>query len=178
MKADWLQYGNESHLVPTDEFDKVLNINLKGYFLCAKVRIGPVNRCGGSLGLLPLNHRPAFQKGIAHFQKGIAHFLSRPGGGSIVFDSSVHQIIPKPTYLGYACSKAAIGHMTSTLALEYAGNDQISAHSFTKPRDWAHCLQKSRFTATCALQPHTNLSTQPSPHKPLPSPATGHRPNH
>ena len=52
MKADWLQYGNESHLVPTDEFDKVLNINLKGYFLCAKVRIGPVIRCGGSLGLL------------------------------------------------------------------------------------------------------------------------------
>lgn len=83
-----VQYANESHLAPTEEFEKVISINLKGYFICAKA--------------------------------GIKHFLSRPGGGVIVFDSSVHQIIPKPTYLGYACSKAAIGHMTSTLALEYA----------------------------------------------------------
>ena len=29
----------------------------------------------------------------------IRHFLSRPGGGAIVNCSSVHQIIPKPTYL-------------------------------------------------------------------------------
>ncbi len=173
MKADWLQYGNESHLVPTDEFDKVLNINLKAYFLCAKVRIGPVNRCGGSLGLLPLNHRPAFQKGIAHFQKGIAHFLSRPGGGSIVFDSSVHQIIPKPTYLGYACSKAAIGHMTSTLALEYAGKIR-SAPTASQSREIGHIACRK----ADLLPPVPSSLTQTSPHKPLPSPVTGHRPNH
>jgi hypothetical protein len=73
MKADWLQYGNESHLVPTDEFDKVLNINLKGYFLCAKVRIGPVIRCGGSLGLL-LRSR----KGLLIFRKGLLIFYRAP----------------------------------------------------------------------------------------------------
>merc|ERR1711907_378303 len=83
-----IQIPAESHVSSSDDFDRVLNVNLKGYYYCAKA--------------------------------AIAHFLSREGGGSIVFDSSVHQIIPKPTYLGYACSKAAIGHMTSTLALEYA----------------------------------------------------------
>jgi glucose 1-dehydrogenase len=54
-------------------------------------------------------------------QIALAHFVERDAAGTIVFCSSVHQIVPKPTYLGYACSKAAIGHMTSTLALEYAG---------------------------------------------------------
>ena len=117
--------------------------------------------------MLLLNHRPAFQKGIAHFQKGIAHFLSRPGGGSIVFDSSVHQIIPKPTYLGYACSKAAIGHMTSTLALEYAG--KISAHPQLH-KAAILCKLPAEKQIYCHLCPpashkplHTNLSTQTSP---------------
>ena len=32
-------------------------------------------------------------------------------GGVIVFDTSVHQIVPKPQYVGYACSKAAIGDL-------------------------------------------------------------------
>jgi glucose 1-dehydrogenase len=50
----------------------------------------------------------------------IAHFLSRPGGGAIVNDSSVHQIIPKPGYLAYAMSKGGIGQLTRTLALEFA----------------------------------------------------------
>jgi glucose 1-dehydrogenase len=54
-------------------------------------------------------------------QIALAHFVERDAAGTIVFCSSVHQIVPKPTYLGYACSKAAIGHMTRTLALEYAG---------------------------------------------------------
>lgn len=50
----------------------------------------------------------------------IHHFLSRPGGGAIVNCSSVHQIIPKPTYLGYSISKGGLGNLTRTLALEYA----------------------------------------------------------
>jgi glucose 1-dehydrogenase len=50
----------------------------------------------------------------------LAHFISRPGGGNIISTSSVHQIIPKPLYLSYSMSKAAIGNMTRTLALEYA----------------------------------------------------------
>lgn len=53
-------------------------------------------------------------------REAIAHFLSRPGGGSIINTSSVHQIIPKPTYAAYAMSKAGLGHLTRTLALEFS----------------------------------------------------------
>jgi glucose 1-dehydrogenase len=35
--------------------------------------------------------------------------------------SSVHQLIPKPGYLGYSASKGAMQNLTRTLALEYAG---------------------------------------------------------
>ena len=42
-------------------------------------------------------------------------------GGCIVNDTSVHQQVPKPEYPGYAASKAAIGHLTASMALEYAG---------------------------------------------------------
>ena len=35
--------------------------------------------------------------------------------------SSVHQLIPKPSYLGYSVSKGGMQNLTSTLALEYAG---------------------------------------------------------
>jgi glucose 1-dehydrogenase len=50
----------------------------------------------------------------------LAHFISRPGGGTIISTSSVHQVIPKPQYLAYSLSKGGIGNMTRTLALEYA----------------------------------------------------------
>jgi glucose 1-dehydrogenase len=50
----------------------------------------------------------------------IAHFLSRQGGGIIVNTTSVHEIIPKPGYVAYAMAKAGLGHLTRTLALEYA----------------------------------------------------------
>ncbi len=51
----------------------------------------------------------------------IAHFLSRPGGGVVINNTSVHEIIPKPDYAAYAMSKAGLGHLTRTLALEFAG---------------------------------------------------------
>lgn len=51
----------------------------------------------------------------------LAHFVSRPGGGSIINTSSVHQIIPKPGYLAYSIGKAAMAGLTRTLALEFAG---------------------------------------------------------
>jgi glucose 1-dehydrogenase len=51
----------------------------------------------------------------------LRHFESRPGGGSIVFTSSVHEIIPKPGFLAYAMSKGGMGQMTRTLALEFVG---------------------------------------------------------
>jgi glucose 1-dehydrogenase len=33
----------------------------------------------------------------------------------------VHETIPKPGYLGYSASKGAVGNITRTLALEFAG---------------------------------------------------------
>jgi glucose 1-dehydrogenase len=50
----------------------------------------------------------------------IAHFRSRPGGGCIVNTTSVHEIVPKPGYVAYAMAKAGLGHLTRTLALEFA----------------------------------------------------------
>jgi glucose 1-dehydrogenase len=54
-------------------------------------------------------------------REAIRHFLSREGGGVIVNDSSVHEIIPKPLYLSYSISKGGMRNLTKTLALEYAG---------------------------------------------------------
>lgn len=53
-------------------------------------------------------------------REAIRHFLSRKVPGSIVFNSSVHEIIPKPKYLPYSISKGGMENMTKTLALEYA----------------------------------------------------------
>jgi glucose 1-dehydrogenase len=56
-------------------------------------------------------------------QAAIRHFLSRPGGGTIINCSSVHQLIPKPGFIAYSISKGGLGNMTRTLALEYADRD-------------------------------------------------------
>jgi glucose 1-dehydrogenase len=77
-----------SHEVEMKDFDRVININLRGTFMCSR--------------------------------EALRHFLTR-GGGIILNDSSVHQQIPKPLYLSYSMSKGAIGNLTRTLALEYAG---------------------------------------------------------
>jgi glucose 1-dehydrogenase len=54
-------------------------------------------------------------------QAAIRRFLAQGEGGVIVNCSSVHEIIPKPGYLGYSLSKGAMGNLTRTLALEFAG---------------------------------------------------------
>jgi glucose 1-dehydrogenase len=53
-------------------------------------------------------------------REALRHFLSRPGGGVILNNSSVHEIIPKPKYLPYSISKGGLENLTRTLALEYA----------------------------------------------------------
>jgi glucose 1-dehydrogenase len=53
-------------------------------------------------------------------REAIRRFLDQGGGGSIVNISSVHQVIPKPGYLGYSVSKGGMQNLTKTLALEYA----------------------------------------------------------
>jgi glucose 1-dehydrogenase len=70
------------------DFDRVLGVNIRGPFLCAR--------------------------------EAIRHFLSRPGGGVILNNSSVHQEIPKPKYLSYSISKGGMMNLTRTLALEFA----------------------------------------------------------
>jgi glucose 1-dehydrogenase len=84
-----IQISRPSEELTSDDFDRVLAVNLRGSFMCAR--------------------------------EAIRHFLGADQGGSIVNVSSVHQLIPKPGYLGYSTSKGGMQNLTRTLALEYAG---------------------------------------------------------
>ena len=83
-----IQISRHSHELASDDFDKVLAVNLRGAFLCAR--------------------------------EAIRHFLAENKPGVIINVSSVHQLIPKPDYLGYSVSKGGMQNLTRTLALEYA----------------------------------------------------------
>ena len=50
----------------------------------------------------------------------IRHLRNANKPGVVINVSSVHEIIPKPTYVGYSVSKGGLGNLTRTLALEYA----------------------------------------------------------
>ena len=50
----------------------------------------------------------------------LKYWLENNIHGVIIVNSSVHQIIPKPHYLGYSASKGAVGNIVRSLALEYA----------------------------------------------------------
>lgn len=67
-------------------------------------------------GVMNTNIRGAFMCA----KEALRHFLARDGGGVILSNSSVHQIIPKPDFAAYSLSKGAMGNMTRSLALEYA----------------------------------------------------------
>jgi glucose 1-dehydrogenase len=54
-------------------------------------------------------------------QRAVQHFLAARKPGSIINISSVHQVIPKPRFVGYSVSKGGMQNLTHTLALEYAG---------------------------------------------------------
>jgi glucose 1-dehydrogenase len=84
-----IQISRPTEELSSDDFDRVLAVNLRGSFLCAR--------------------------------EAIRHFLAEDKPGSIVNISSVHQLIPKPGYLGYSASKGGMQNLTRTLALEYAG---------------------------------------------------------
>ena len=84
-----IQISRPSAELSGADFDRVLGVNLRGSFLCAR--------------------------------EAIKHFLADETAGSIVNISSVHQLIPKPNYLGYSASKGGMQNLTRTLALEYAG---------------------------------------------------------
>jgi glucose 1-dehydrogenase len=84
-----IQISRPTEELSSEDFDRVLAVNLRGAFLCAR--------------------------------EAIRHFLAEEKEGSIVNISSVHQLIPKPSYLGYSASKGGMQNLTRTLALEYAG---------------------------------------------------------
>jgi glucose 1-dehydrogenase len=84
-----IQISRPSHELSSEDFDKVLAVNLRGSFLCAR--------------------------------EAIRHFMAEEKPGSVINVSSVHQIIPKPDYLGYSTSKGGMQNLTRTLALEFAG---------------------------------------------------------
>ena len=54
------------------------------------------------------------------FVDAIQHFLEHKMPGVVINLSSVHEVIPWPHFADYAASKAGIGMLTKTLALEYA----------------------------------------------------------
>ena len=85
-----IQISHPSHELSADDFDKVIGVNLRGSFLCAR--------------------------------EAIKRFLDGGKPGVIINISSVHQLIPKPDYLGYSASKGGMQNLTRTLALEYAGH--------------------------------------------------------
>ena len=84
-----IQISRPTEELSSADFDRVLGVNLRGAFMCAR--------------------------------EAIRHFLAADKPGSIVNISSVHQLIPKPGYLGYSASKGGMQNLTRTLALEYAG---------------------------------------------------------
>jgi glucose 1-dehydrogenase len=53
-------------------------------------------------------------------QQAIRGWLTAQRHGCIINVSSVHQVIPKPRYVGYSVSKGGMQNLTHTLALEYA----------------------------------------------------------
>jgi glucose 1-dehydrogenase len=84
-----IQISRPTEDLSSADFDRVLAVNLRGSFMCAR--------------------------------EAIRHFLAEDKSGSIVNISSVHQLIPKPGYIGYSASKGGMQNLTRTLALEYAG---------------------------------------------------------
>jgi hypothetical protein len=53
-------------------------------------------------------------------QRAFRDWLTTDRWGSVINVSSVHQIIPKPRFVGYSVSKGGMQNLTHTLALEYA----------------------------------------------------------
>jgi glucose 1-dehydrogenase len=55
-------------------------------------------------------------------QQALRHWLATGTPGAMINVSSVHQLIPKPRFIGYSVSKGGMQNLTRTLALEYAAH--------------------------------------------------------
>jgi glucose 1-dehydrogenase len=53
-------------------------------------------------------------------REAVKQLLAAAKPGVIINISSVHQLIPKPNYIGYSASKGGMQNLTRTFALEYA----------------------------------------------------------
>ncbi|MFY4775619.1 SDR family oxidoreductase [Metabacillus sp. RGM 3146] len=83
-------------------------------------------------------------------REALKHFIENDIQGNIINMSSVHEMIPWPTFVHYAASKGGMKLMTETLALEYAPkkirvnnigpgamNTPINAEKFADPKQRA-----------------------------------------
>jgi len=80
------------HELPSDEWDYVINVNLKGAFLCIREAVKTMSKDG----------------------------KSRRTTYSIINISSVHESIPQPQSAPYSASKGGMEMLTKTVALEVA----------------------------------------------------------
>lgn len=106
-----IQMEGASHEIEMSKFDKMLDVNLRGAYLCTRY--------------------------------AIQQFLQSGKRGVVLNNSSVHEVIPRPGYLGYTISKGGMEAMTRTLALEYARqgiriNSIAPGATLTPINDWAN----------------------------------------
>lgn len=88
------------HDLTLDDWNKVIEVNLTGQFLCA-------------------------QEAVKHFLERDENEGVR---GNIIFMSSVHQLIPWAGHVNYASSKGGVMLMMQSIAQEY-GNKKIRANA-------------------------------------------------
>lgn len=98
-----LQRDAAFHEMTLDQWNKVINVNLTGQFLCAREAIIEMLRRG-----------PAPERSVAT--------------GKIICMSSVHELIPWAGHVNYASSKGAIKMFMQSLAQEY-GERKIRVNS-------------------------------------------------
>jgi glucose 1-dehydrogenase len=115
-----IQISRPSEQLGSADFDRVLAVNLRGAFLCAR--------------------------------ETIKRLLSDGKAGAVINISSVHQVIPKPGYLGYSVSKGGMQNLTSTLALEYAWvDDPVKAAMVTEHIPLGRAGTAHEMAAVCAF---------------------------
>jgi len=88
-------------------------INNAGIQIAADTQLLPVAHFDK---VLAVNLRGAFLCA----QHAVRHLLDADRPGVIINVSSVHQLIPKPRFVGYSVSKGGMQNLTRTLALEFA----------------------------------------------------------
>jgi len=90
-----LQKDNKFHEMSLEEWNRVININLTGQFLCAREAIKEFLR------------------------RGVVPEVSK-AAGKIICMSSVHEVIPWAGHANYAASKGGVMMLMKSIAQEYA----------------------------------------------------------